>query len=325
MSSQKAKLLPIRVTDWVVVMDFGALAEAIHYAVDEQCHVISISLGGPIRSRTLHRAIQRAVESGVVVLAAAGNVWPWVVCPARFDECLAVAACNCLRKVWRDSAGGDEVDITAPGESVWVARTSADAPAPRYEHDRGSGTSYAVATTAGACALWLAFHGREALIAKYGAANVASVFKELVMRQGVDTPTGWDTGKHGAGILNVEKLLKAPLPPTPHAAGMHVRASATPAPLSVLDEIATFFPGVRLADVRSGLGRFLKTDEARLATLLGKHGDEILFHVATNALVRAKIRTRPGVPVRAAPRMRARGRARFMKCASPPIKARASL
>lgn len=95
-----------------------------------------------------------AIARGVVILAAAGNVWPWVVYPARFDQVIAVAACNGAARIWRDSASGPAVDGTAPGESVWVARTG-DSPGPTDDHvDVGSGTSFAVATTAGGlCAL----------------------------------------------------------------------------------------------------------------------------------------------------------------------------
>ena len=79
------------------------------------------------RRGALERAIAYAVGEGVVVLAAAGNVWPWVVYPARYDQVIACAACNCQRAVWSKSASGDTVDVTAPGESVWVARPGKDA------------------------------------------------------------------------------------------------------------------------------------------------------------------------------------------------------
>ena len=210
-----AKLIPLRVTNRVVILKPGNLAEAIHYAIEKKCHVISISLGGTIKSRTLHRAVQRAIENGIIVLAAAGNIWPWVVYPARFDEVIAVAACNCDRKIWRSSASGPAVDIAAPGESVWVARTERRDGRLDYYRDRGSGTSFAVATAAGACALWLAFHGRDELIQRYGARNIAPVFREILVTSGVNVPPGWRTSDHGAGILNVENLLRSKLPDTP--------------------------------------------------------------------------------------------------------------
>ena len=222
-----AKLIPLRVTNRVVILKPGNLAEAIHFAIEKKCHVISISLGGTIRSRTLHRAVQRAIENGIIVLAAAGNVWPWVVYPARFDEVIAVAACNCDNKVWRSSASGAAVDIAAPGESVWVARTERRNGRLEYYRDRGSGTSFAVATAAGACALWLGFHGRAELIKRYGLRNIASVFREVLVNYGVNAPRGWRTSDHGAGILDAEKLLRSALPDTPRVSKLsHTQETA---------------------------------------------------------------------------------------------------
>ena len=94
----------------------------IYHAIDERAHVISMSLGGPFYSRTLDTAINAALDRGIVVIAAAGNVWPWVVYPAKFDKVIAIAASNCVSKPWRKSARGNAVDIAAPGESVWRAK-----------------------------------------------------------------------------------------------------------------------------------------------------------------------------------------------------------
>jgi serine protease len=122
-----ATIMPLRVTPLVVLLGFDRLAEAIRYATDHGCHVISMSLGGVTPSGALERAIAYAVSEGVVVLAAAGNVWPWVVYPARYDQVIACAACNCQRAIWSRSASGPTVDVTAPGESVWVARPGKNA------------------------------------------------------------------------------------------------------------------------------------------------------------------------------------------------------
>ena len=45
---------------------------------------------------------------------------------------------------------------------------------------------YAVATTAGACALWLSHHGRERLIRRYGASNLTAVFREILTGHGFE-------------------------------------------------------------------------------------------------------------------------------------------
>ncbi len=284
-----ATLVPLRVTPRVVLLGFDRLAEAIRYAADKGCHVISMSLGGPTPSGTLERAVRYAVSEGVVVLAAAGNVWPWVVYPARLDQVIACAACNCQRGVWKRSASGETVDVTAPGETVWVARPGRDDGASDDIVDVGSGTSYAVATTAGACALWLAHHGRDALIARYGRGQIAAVFKEVLMTQGVETPRGWRTDKHGAGILNVEKLLLAPLPATPPASGLRMRAATMGRRENDVDRFLPYFPDAEPAEVRRGLARVLQASDRDLPDVLLDLGDELLFHVATNPSVRARV------------------------------------
>lgn len=289
-----ATIVPLRVTARVVLLGFDRLAEAIRYASDHGCHVISMSLGGVTPSGALSRAVAYAVSQGVVVLAAARNVWPWVVYPARLDQVIACAACNCQKGIWSKSATGDTVDVTAPGETVWVARPGKDAGQDDDIVDVGSGTSYAVATTAGACALWLAHHGRDALITRYGKGQIASVFKEVLMTHGVDTPPGWRTDKHGAGILDAVKLLSAPLPSTPPAAGLRVRAMPmAPRRQNDADRFLPYYPDVDPERVRRGLVRLLDTTDGELPAVLSEFGDELLFHVATNPDVRARVLAPP--------------------------------
>ncbi|UCG51326.1 MAG: S8/S53 family peptidase [Candidatus Latescibacterota bacterium] len=290
-AAPEAVLVPYRVIRSVVVFNFKNVAKAIYEATDSGCHVISMSLGGPFPSKSLHRAIEYAVERGVILCAAAGNVWRWVVYPAKYEEVVGVAASNCLRKPWGDSARGSAVDISAPGESVWRAETIDDKNK-QYAWKRGSGTSFAVATAAGVCALWLAYHGRSRLIERYGKKNLAPVFKELVVTKGTDTPSGWDKGRYGSGILNAKKLLEAKLPDTPVAKGMRLSAKAPSAPGDPVSELNDFFPGYGRAAVRKALAKELRTTEDELDDMLRELGEEVMFHVATNAAFRQSIQNR---------------------------------
>ncbi len=188
----RAALVPFRVSDSVIHFSFANVMQALYRATDVAgAHLVSMSLGGPFPSESLERAIDHAIDRGLIVLAAAGNIWPWVVYPARYDPVIAVAANNCATKPWRGSARGAKVDITAPGESVWRALTQKDASGSRYLVERSSGTSYAVATAAGACALWLGHHGRDALVQRYGAGKLASVFLKLLQKT-AHLPSGWN-------------------------------------------------------------------------------------------------------------------------------------
>jgi len=117
----EATLVPIRTVRSVVQVLDGDVAKAVNYARTSGCHVISMSLGG-LGFSGLEQAINRVVREGLIVLAAAGNFIPFhIVCwPARYRNCIAVAAVNSREKPWKDSSRGGKIAVSAPGESVWV-------------------------------------------------------------------------------------------------------------------------------------------------------------------------------------------------------------
>jgi thermitase len=321
-----ASLVPFRVSTSVIHFSFRNVTKAIYRAAEQKRHVISMSLGGPIGFGSLQRAIQHAIDQGIVVLAAAGNIWPSVVYPAKFDEVIAVAACNCKAEPWSLSSRGREVDVTAPGESVWRAQT--DEVGGPYSVEMSNGTSYAVAVTAGACALWLAFHGRDRLIRDYGAENVPSIFKELLMRHGVDTPPEWDQEKFGAGILNVEKLLAAPLPPTALAAGLtSLHASTAPRQENDMDRLVRYFPALDPGSIRRRIIKLLNTDEESINRFLAVCGDELSFQLATDPGLREVLEKKGwgSAQKRKRYRKRLRRNAELMRTLSKPLRSQLQL
>ncbi|MCC6610032.1 MAG: S8 family serine peptidase [Burkholderiales bacterium] len=305
----QASLVPLRVNDSVIYFSYANLCAALYYAVAHGYHVVSMSLGGPWGSGALARAVRHAVDNGLVLLAASGNYWPWVVYPARYDEVIAVTACNAREEVWRHATAGAAVDVTAPGESVWRALTRGLSD---FTVERGSGTSYATAVVAGVCALWLAHFGRANLVARYGAPRLAAVFKEQLMTYGVRTPAGWPTGECGAGIVRADALLAAELPATAVAGSMR-RLRTRPAPRveNDFDAVASYFPDADPGRVRRALTRLFGVDERGLARLLGEVGDELGFHLATDPALRAALIAGTGVAARrdVAPAARALARA----------------
>ncbi len=307
-AAPRALLIPYRVIKSVVVFNFAGVAKAIFRAVDNGCHLISMSLGGPLHSQALEDAVRHAVARDVIVLAAAGNVWPFVVYPAKLEQVIAVAATHCDDGPWKRSAHGDAVDVSAPGESVWRAETL-DAPA-RYALGRGTGTSFAVATAAGVTALWLAYHGRDRLIWRFGAGNLASVYRELLVTRGVRRPAGWDTDDYGAGIIDAEKLLKAALPDTaPAAAAGGPKRKARRTRAGVVSDISDFFPGMSPSRVRAALAKELRARDDELDSLLAEMGDEVVFHIATDAAFREALQERAaGAGLRPVSRRGAKGR-----------------
>ena len=205
-SAPLSKLVPIRCIETVAVFDQSPVAQAIDHARRKGAHVITMSLGG-IFSSALRAAIRQAVQSNAIVLAAAGNCVGEVVWPARYRETIAVAGINEAFKPWRGSCNGSAIDISAPAELVLRAdpRSTSE---PHAAVDGGQGTSFAVALTAGVAALWLAHHGRDALIAKLPAVKTLQwMFRNLVMAT-AHKPQGFDHENFGAGIVDALALLQ---------------------------------------------------------------------------------------------------------------------
>mgnify|MGYP002335996405 CR=1 FL=1 len=218
-----ARVLPLRVSRSVLHLDFGNLARAIAYGVDEGVDVISMSLGGPWYSDYVRESIAKAHANGVIVVAAAGNFLPATAFPAALPEVIGVAATNVAETAWRFSGIGRLVDIAAPGEAVWRARAEASDNGPLFTVTAGTGTSFATACVAGLAALWLSFHGgREQIAARYGG-NRALVPFAFQLLLGKTARTRSDLGNHpllefagegkyGPGIADAEALLTAGLP-----------------------------------------------------------------------------------------------------------------
>ncbi len=215
-SAPEATLVPIRSIKSVVQVFDGDVARAVDHARQAGCQVISMSLGGR-GFNGLQAAIQRAVGSGMIVMAAAGNYVGFVTAPASYPECLAVGGTTVADQPWSGSSRGSEVDICAPGQAVWNAFTVGGTPE-TFGIGRGDGTSFAVATLAGIAAMWLAHHTPATIRAAYGVSRVQEAFRHLV-RSTCRTPAGWDAGNWGAGIVDAKALLDAGLPALPTTAG----------------------------------------------------------------------------------------------------------
>ncbi|WP_405233690.1 S8 family peptidase [Lentisalinibacter salinarum] len=280
-----AEVVPFRVSSSVIHFNFGNVVKSIYAAISADCHIVSMSLGGPFGSRALAEAVRDAQDAGLILLGAAGNVYKRVIYPARIDTVIAVAASNCDDRPWRDSARGRQVDITAPGESVWRARTSRSGD---YDEERSSGTSYAVATTAGICALWLSYHGRDELIRRYGRERLARVFQQLLRTEGYRPISNWDTERYGPGIIDAKALLKAKLPKRPpirsfapdRLAGFN---------LNTVEELSLYFPDVPVGRITEVMQKTLGATPDDFFDVLADYGDEFRFHCASNEAFRRSL------------------------------------
>ena len=68
-----SRVLPVKVADANGLASVADVAAGIDYAIQQNAKVINLSMGTPIDSQVLRDAIDRALNAGVVVVAAAGN------------------------------------------------------------------------------------------------------------------------------------------------------------------------------------------------------------------------------------------------------------
>lgn len=305
-----ASLIPIRTTESVVLFSTRGLRRAIDHAVSKGAQVISISLGGPLPSPALRQAVRRAVDAGTIVLAAAGNQVRFVVFPAAFDDVIAVAASTIRDAPWPGSCRGDAVDITAPGASVWRAQaTRATGGGITFAVGRGSGTSFAAATTAGIAALWLSFHGWTALERRYGASNIARVFKSILQAT-CRTPRGWDTKNLGPGIVDAAAVIRAPLPRQVRARKLRdPRRAAVASDTGGLEALVHLLPDAPRSGVERAVAEILDVSDRELPRVLQDVGDELAFQLVMKPALRDDLEQRAKRPTslrRAAAMTRAR-------------------
>ncbi|HIE31793.1 MAG TPA: peptidase S8 [Methanosarcinales archaeon] len=138
------------------------VAAGIEWAMDNEAQIISMSLGSDYPSRTVRDACYAAYESGILIVAAAGNyhdrytphgklikVDTSVDYPARYDSAIAVGATDSSDVIASFSCTGPDVELAAPGVSILSTVLGGG-------YDSYSGTSMACPHVAGTAALVIA-------------------------------------------------------------------------------------------------------------------------------------------------------------------------
>lgn len=115
----EASILPIKINPGSLNdFDSAALAQGIDYAVARGAGVVNLSVSVAEETRTVGEAIQRALDAGVVVVAATGNKGGAVAFPGTYPGVVAVAGSNRDGTLWSGSNRGVEVTLAAPAVEV---------------------------------------------------------------------------------------------------------------------------------------------------------------------------------------------------------------
>ncbi|MDX8504242.1 S8 family serine peptidase [Mesorhizobium captivum] len=164
----QAKILPVRIADWVVRLTTGTMVQGIDYARQQGAQVLSMSMGG-LTSQALVDAVNLAYDHGLVMVTAAGNnlaLTPRsIVYPARCNRVLAACGVMGDGRAYAGLDFGTMQGNYGPPSKMKTALGAYTPNVPWAEIDcakvvdmDGNGTSAATPQVAAAAALWLAEH-----------------------------------------------------------------------------------------------------------------------------------------------------------------------
>jgi serine protease len=177
------------------------IASAIDEAVDRGADIINMSLGGS-PSKVIEVAVQKALKSGVLVVAAAGNTGKeGVSSPASIQGVVAVSATGPKDELAPYSTFGQEISLSAPGGDKSqtgggiIQETIRNSDSAFLDFQ---GTSMAAPHVSGAAAVLMG-----------AGAGTAENVRELLFESAEDLGAkGWDK-KYGHGRLDVSAALQS--------------------------------------------------------------------------------------------------------------------
>ncbi|MFO7946968.1 MAG: S8 family serine peptidase [Armatimonadota bacterium] len=204
----------------------STVVKGIDYAVDNGADIINLSIGSSYDGG-FSPPIERAYESGICVISAAGNgsdeltasssTWVSPVCndgpdPLSDNYVLGVAAVDQSDRVaWYtnfDNSGGNFVDVSAPGSAIL---------GPAYHDPSVSGfSSYFYTNTGTSFACPMASGLAALILAKNPGFSPAQVYAAIRgSADDIDSLNPGYEGMMGTGRLNCGRALGQDLPPAP--------------------------------------------------------------------------------------------------------------
>lgn len=139
----------------------STMMAGVEWAIKNKMDIINISITSPFEDDYLHRMIQRAYDSGILVVAAAGNEGKpltgepsSVQYPAKFPEVIAVSSIDESKRHGPLSSIGKEVELAAPGERIYSTYPTTIKTSDEVGYKTLSGTSMASPYVVGLAALY---------------------------------------------------------------------------------------------------------------------------------------------------------------------------
>lgn len=189
----RIRLHPVKIFDQTGFGRIQDIVRGLEWCIDHQMQIVNLSFGTDQKtSRSLHAAIKRVLQAGILLVGAAGNDGSTgaVDYPGRYPEVVAVGSCNKWDRPSHFSSAGNGIDLMAPGSAIISL-------APDDGFVEMSGTSMAAPHVTAAAALLL---------------GVEPNLKPTAVRQRLRATAQWLPGvperAQGAGLLRADHLLR---------------------------------------------------------------------------------------------------------------------
>jgi len=186
------KILPLQTAYYNGYSDLVNIIKAIDYAIKENVDVINLSMGSTESSEIEKDAIQEAIDSGIVVVASAGNdgISSYEY-PASYDNVISVGSIS-KNSTWsKFSNYNNKLDVVAPGEDIYTCERGG-------KYISCSGTSFSAPMVSGVAAIL------KAIDSSLTPNEIDNIIKTSAIDQG---PTGRDN-YYGYGTINLYNAVK---------------------------------------------------------------------------------------------------------------------
>jgi len=164
------------------------VAKALDACIQHNVDVINLSFTGG-KDALVEKMVRKAINSGIIVVAAAGNGGRWgsTIYPALIPGVLTATAVDKDKKLFSMADKGQFIDYAAPGVNILTL-------APGNKYKLATGTSISSAHVSGVAALLLSQKGNK---------NINNVLKRTAVDLGIP---GRDQ-EYGDGLISASRAL----------------------------------------------------------------------------------------------------------------------
>lgn len=199
----EAKVMPVKILDKHGNGNLKNVVMGIHWAIEHDADIISMSLGAPVQIPSVRKAIIEAAKKGIPTFVAAGNAGNTkdVFYPAAYPETIAIGSVDENFKRSKFSNTGRNLDFMAPGDKIFST-------VPDDWYAILSGTSMACPFAVGVAALVLSYAKKHKLGVSL---NTVEDFRNAFRKHCIPiSDRKWKDKKfyQGFGIIDPRKLLE---------------------------------------------------------------------------------------------------------------------